>query len=108
MHIQDVIDLGHLAQREFLKPGKQGKRFLVAVLDLFEPSAALLLKGRVLFRLLVEADIQRQECADAALLDRVAVAPALVGADELAELRTPVAQVVDAHGMEAQEVEDLV
>lgn len=58
----------------------------------------------MLLRLVVETDVQIDHRLNAALFNLLAVAPLLVGTDHLAELRAPVAQVVDAHGGVAVEI----
>ena len=56
----------------------------------------------------MEADVQRHQRVDAVLLDIFLGAPLEVCGDHLAELRAPVAQVVDAHALVAQVLVDLV
>ena len=105
-HAQQVIDALGILERDLLEPGEDLHGLGVAVLDPLEPGAALVLERRVLLRLLMEADVQIDHRLHAALLDLLAAAPLLVGADHLAELGAPVAEVVDAHGGVAVEVVD--
>ena len=105
-HAQQVVHALGVLERDLLEPREDLHGFLVAVLDLLEPRATLVLQLRVLLRLVVEADVQIDHRLHAALLDLLAVAPLLVGADHLAELRAPVAQMVDAHGRVAVEIID--
>ena len=54
----------------------------------------------------MEAHVQARERLHAVALHLLAVAPELVGADELAKLRAPVAQIVDGDRLVAQKVKD--
>ena len=83
-----------------------GVGFLVAILDLLEPGATLVVQGGILFGLIVELHIQAQKLGNALFLDLLLGTPGLVGVDHLAELGAPVAQVIDAHGLVAQEIVD--
>ncbi len=56
-HAQQVVHALRV-QRDLLEPGEDLHGFLVAVLDLLEPRAALVLQLWVLLRLVVEADVQ--------------------------------------------------
>ena len=103
-HAQQVVHALGVLERDFLEPREDLHGFLVAVLDLLEPCAALVLQLRMLLRLVVETDVQIDHRLNAALFNLLAVAPLLVGTDHLAELRAPVAQVVDAHGGVAVEI----
>ena len=47
----------------------------------------------------MKAHIQARERLHAVALYLVVLAPELVGTDQLAKLRAPVAQVVDSHGL---------
>ena len=49
-------------------------------------------------------DIKLKQRADAACVDVALVAPELVGDYQLAELRTPVAEVIYADAFEAQKI----
>ena len=101
-----VIDAGSVPEGDFLKPAEDFHGLGIVVLDLLEPGAAFVLEGWILFRLLVEADIEGGHSVDAVLFDLLLRAPLLIGADHLAELGAPVAQMIDAHGRVAQEVKN--
>ena len=64
--------------------------------------------GLFLFRLLMKAHIELHKFAHVGFLDRLSTAPPFVCDDHLAELRTPIAQMVDGDGMIAQEFIDAV
>ena len=98
----------HLGERDLLEPVEQRGGLRVAVLDLFEPGAGPVVERLVALGLPVEAHVELDQLVHAAALDGFAVAPGLVGADHLAELRAPVAQVVDAHAVIAHVVVDAV
>ena len=95
-----------ILERKLLEPVEQFQRFLVAVLDGLEPAAALVLQRGVMLGFLMEAHIQAGERFHAFTLHLLSVAPELVGADQLAELCAPVAQIVDGDRFVAQKVED--
>ena len=103
---EQIIDPGGVLEGNILEPGENLQGFGIAVLDPLEPGAAFILQGRILFRLFMEADVKSLQFGDAALLNRFLRAPLFVGADHLAELGAPVAEMVDAHGGVAQKVED--
>ena len=69
--------------------GKDGTRFIV--------------EGGILFRFLVELDVQIDQRVALTGFDGGTVAPSLVRNDHLAELGTPVAEVVDADAVIAAE-----
>ena len=72
------------------------------MLQLGELGARRVLEGGVLLRLGVELDIERDQLVDLACLHRLTAAPLAVGDDQLAELRAPVAEVVDADAVPAR------
>ena len=102
-HAQQVIDPLRVLEGHGLEPVEDLQRLGIAVLNLLEPGAALVVQGRVLLGLLVEAHIQLHHLVHAPRGHGVVVAPALVGRDHLAELGAPVAQMVHAHRPPAEE-----
>ena len=105
-HAQQVVHPLRVLERHVLEPVEDGQRLFVALLDLLEPRAALVVQRRVRLGLLMEAHVQVDQRLHAARLHVLLAAPLLVGADHLAKLRAPVAQVVDAHRPVAGEVID--
>ena len=105
-HAQEIVHPLRILERKLLEPVEQIQRFLVAVLDGLEPAAALVLQRGVMLGFLMEAHIQAGERFHAFTLHLLPVAPELVSADQLAELRAPVAQIVDGDRFVAQKVED--
>jgi len=78
------------------KPLPESEVFFVAFFELMEFGSRFVLECVVVFAFVVVADVQLYEFVNAALFDGFAVAPLLVCGDLLAELGTPVAEVVDA------------
>ena len=107
-HAQHVVDALGVLERDRLEPVEDLQRLGIAVLDALEPRAPLVVEGGIGLGLLVEAHVELDHLVHAAARDGVVVAPALVGGDHLAELRAPVAQMVDAHGVPAEEFIELV
>ena len=106
LHAQLLVHAGGVLQGDLLEPLPDGDGFLVLVLDLLEPVAAQIVQGGILFGFLVELDVQAHQLGHAVTLHVFLLAPGLVGVDHLAELGAPVAQVIDAHGLVAQEIVD--
>ena len=106
LHAQLGIHASSVAQGNLLEPAPDGNSFLILVLDLLEPVTAQIVQGRILLGFLVELDVQTHQLGNAVALDVFLLAPGLVGVDHLAELGAPVAQVIDAHGLVAQEIMD--
>ena len=95
MYVQKVVYPAHLFEGQFFEPLEEREALLVLVLDFFEKSARLVVERSVLFRLFVKTHVERVEGAQASLFDLFFRAPALVGADEFAELCAVIAQMVD-------------
>ena len=104
--VQLFVDALDVAERQRLEPIEELVRLFVAALDEAEVFARF--RFHRLVRLLVEADVEIVDGVDAALFRFLAAAPALVGGDELAELGAVVAQMIDAHRVIAEELEDAV
>ena len=100
-HAQHVVHALRVLQRDLLEPVEDFQRLGVAVLNGLEPRAPLVVQRGVFLGLVVEAHVELHHLVHAALHDGLAVAPALVGRDHLAELGAPVAQMVHAHAMVA-------
>ena len=98
---QPVVYLAHLLEGKVLELLPEGNGLLVAAFDLFEPGPGLVVHLGVLFRLLVEADVQLYKLPHGALGHRL-VSPLFIGHYHLAELGSPVPQVVYAYGVVAQ------
>ena len=96
-HAQKVIHLGHVVQGDALEPFEGLQGLLVAVLDLLKPGAAQIQQALVLFALLVKLHIQLNQRVHSALFHLFPASPELVGGQHLAELGSPVPQMVDAH-----------
>ena len=98
---QPVVYLAHLLEGKVLELLPKGNGFIVPVLYLLEPGAGLVVHLGVLFRLVMEADIELYKLAHGALGHRL-VPPFFIGHYHLAELGSPVPQVVYAYGVVAQ------
>ena len=98
---QPVVYLAHLLEGKVLELLPEGNGLLVAAFDLFEPGPGLVVHLGVLFRLLVEADVQLYKLPHGALGHRL-VSPLFIGHYHLAELGSPVPQVVYAYSVVAQ------
>ena len=105
-YAQQVVYALGVAQGDLLEPVEDREGFFVAVLNPFEPRAAFVFERGVLLGLPVKAHVQVDQRLHAAALHVLPAAPFLVGADHLAELRPPVAQVVDAHRLVAAKIVD--
>lgn len=103
---QQLIDALGVAEGERLEPVENAQSFLVAILNLLEPRAALIVQRGIFLGFLVELDVQANQFVHAAFLHFFLIAPELIGADHLAKLRSPVAQMVDADGLVAKEIID--
>ena len=108
LHAQQVVHALRVLQCHGLEPVEDLEGFRVAVLDLLEPGAALVVERLVVLGLGVEAHVELHHLVHAAVRHGVVVAPALVGGDHLAELGAPVAQMVHAHGVPAEELVELI
>jgi len=106
LHAQLFVYAAGVLEGDVLEPVKNLQRFGIAVLDLLKPGATLVFQLGVLFGLLMEAHIQGGHRVHAALFHFFFIAPLFVGAYHLAKLRAPVSQMVDGHGMPAQEAID--
>ena len=103
---QQLIDALGIAQSQRLEPIEDAQGFLVAILNLLEPRTALIVQRGIFLGLLVELDVQANQFVHAALFHLFLVAPELIGADHLAKLRSPVAQMVDTDGLISEEIID--
>ena len=96
VHVNALIYLFYILQCELLEPIKQLVGLLIAAFYQAEVLAGFLL--HLLIGLVVEAHIEVVYGMDAALFDLLPVAPMLIGADEFAELRAIVAEVIYTYG----------
>ena len=101
-YAQKGIYAGYVPQGNILKPCEDFHGLPIVVLNFLEPGAGLVLQGLV--SLLIEADVKLYQFVYAGALHLLAAAPKLIGADELAELSAPVAQMVNAYAFIAQEI----
>ena len=106
MHIQDVIYPHRVLQGHILEPVEDFKGFRITFLNLLEPGSPFILQLRIVFGFHPEAHVQPGHLLHAAALHGFPVAPMLVGADHLAELGSPVPEMIDADGFIAQEIVD--
>ena len=98
---QPVVYLADLLEGKVLELLPEGNGLLVAAFDLLEPGPGLVVHLGVGLRLLVEADIELHQLTHGALGHRL-VPPLFIGHYHLAELGSPVPQVVYAYGVVAQ------
>lgn len=103
---QQLIDALGIAQSQRLEPIEDAQGFLVAILNFLEPRAALIVQRGIFLGFLVELDVQANQFVHAAFLHFFLIAPELIGADHLAKLRSPVAQMVDTDGLISEEIID--
>ena len=121
-HAEAVIDALELLERDLAEPGPEPPGLGIALLQAAEPGAALVAHGGVALFFGMEAHVELEEPEEGgtALLRgrlgpvevrfqvRVGVLrPAGVGRQQGAELGTPVAQVVEAEHLPAQELVQL-
>ena len=105
---QEIVDFHDLLDGGLLELIKQRQRNFVAVLDALEPGAAKILQLGILFRFLVELNVQARHLLHALFADGGFIAPQFVGSQQLAKLRAPIAQVVDAYALVAHEIVEIV
>ena len=95
VNVEHAIDLLKCGEAHFAEPLVELDRFGVAVLEPFEPRAALVAQRRVRLGLMVEPDVKLIDVRDGVTLKDVLAAPLLVRGDHDAELGSPVAEEVD-------------
>ena len=105
---QEIVDFHDLLDGGLLELIKQRQRNFVAVLDALEPGAAKILQLGILFRFLVELNVQARHLLHALFADGGFIAPQFIGGQQLAKLRAPIAQVVDAYALVAHEIVEIV
>ena len=116
MDAQQIIYRAHFLERKVLHALPKGNRLRIALLDFMEPGPRRIVERAVLiwacsfllFRLLVETDVELHKFAHAGFFNRPAFAPLFIGDDHLSKLRAPIAQVVDGDGVISQELIDPV
>ena len=108
LNAQHIVYAICVLERQILEPLPYGYGLFVTGFNLLEPCAALVIQRRILFGLGVELYVQIAQRLHAALLNHFAAAPVLICRYHLAELSTPIAQMVYAHALIAQERINLI
>ena len=81
------------------KPSPKGEVFFIVVFEFCKFGSCFVCKGGVFFGFFVEFNVKLNELVDTAVFNIFAAAPFAVSNDKLAELRTPVAKMVDAYAI---------
>ncbi len=87
---------------------KQRQRNFVAVLDALEPGAAKILQLGSFPLPRGTFNVQARHLLHALFADGGFIAPQFIGGQQLAKLRAPIAQVVDAYALVAHEIVEIV
>ena len=108
LHTQKTIGSLELFETDLHEPLPDLQGLFISALHFRKPEACFILQCGILVGFLMEEDIQTHQFLDALLLYGFFGAPFLISHDQLSELCTPVAQVVDPLYMIAELAVDLV
>ena len=102
-NVQLFIDFLDVFHREVFEPVKKVVAFLISALDELEIPPRLVFEFGILLCLSVKTDVEIVDGTNSACLDLLFISPMTVSGNQLAELRSVIAQMIDSDRIVSEE-----